>query len=284
MEKEYTVSFKFQGTVCKIQCKGNSLMKDVCERFKIKFDLTNNELLFIYNGEALKQNKTVNQMIFGDSSEIVVLVYDNGPKLIKEIEKLLKNIKDKKILKEIYDYILTKVDNKNKINPPQQNINLLSNNINNINEQISIDSNNSNDPNEPVRFTYSVMTDTGKRYMDIQDGETAGKRKEIITGIAIKANRGKVNYRVHVVGGDWLPYVSGYDFNDFEQGYAGNGLPIDLVQVTHDSVATKYRVSPYNKNFFDYQIDIIKNRREQMDGFAGEKGKAIDRFELTSKN
>ena len=81
--------------------------------------------------------------------------------------------------------------------------------------------------------------------------------------------------------GSWLPYVTGYDLNDYDNGYAGNGNPIDLVEVTHSYATTKYRVSPVNEDFYDYQIDNQKGNG--MDGFAGDYGKAIDRFQLTSQ-
>ena len=32
-------------------------------------------------------------------------------------------------------------------------------------------------------------------------------------------------------GGIWLPFVTGYDVNDYNNGYAGMGYSIDLVEV-----------------------------------------------------
>ena len=131
-----------------------------------------------------------------------------------------------------------------------------------------------------VKFTYTVMTKS-KNYANIADGKTAGKVGQEIIGIAIKASSGSVKYRVHIVGGGWLPYVTGFNLNDYNNGYAGNGKPIDAVQVMHDTVSTKYRVSPKNSNFYSYQIDTLTSNG--MDGYAGYFGKAIDRFELTSE-
>ena len=37
--------------------------------------------------------------------------------------------------------------------------------------------------------------------------------------------------RVHVKGGNWLSWVSGYDINDYYHGYAGNGKIIDAIQI-----------------------------------------------------
>ena len=60
-----------------------------------------------------------------------------------------------------------------------------------------------------------------------------------VTDIAIS---GKVKYRVHIkeqrdlnnniiVIGRWLPFVDGYDINDYYNGYAGNGNIIDALQI-----------------------------------------------------
>lgn len=48
-----------------------------------------------------------------------------------------------------------------------------------------------------------------------------------ITAIAIEG----VKYRVHIKNGNWLPWVDGYNINDYENGYAGNGMIIDAIQI-----------------------------------------------------
>ena len=48
-----------------------------------------------------------------------------------------------------------------------------------------------------------------------------------ITDIAIK----DANYRVHIKNGNWLPWVNGYDINDYKNGYAGNGKEIDAIEI-----------------------------------------------------
>lgn len=48
-----------------------------------------------------------------------------------------------------------------------------------------------------------------------------------ITGVSIKNAR----YRVHIKGGNWLPPVTGYNINDYKNGYAGNGKEIDALQI-----------------------------------------------------
>lgn len=50
--------------------------------------------------------------------------------------------------------------------------------------------------------------------------------------IAMKAEGVKLKYRVHIKGGNWLPWVEGYDITDYANGLAGiYGKPIDAVQI-----------------------------------------------------
>lgn len=55
----------------------------------------------------------------------------------------------------------------------------------------------------------------------------AGILGQSITAIAIKGK----TYRVHTIKDGWLPWVSGYNINDFNNGYAGNGNIIDAIQI-----------------------------------------------------
>lgn len=50
--------------------------------------------------------------------------------------------------------------------------------------------------------------------------------------IAMKADGVKLKYRVHIKGGNWLPWIEGYDITDYDNGLAGvYGKPIDAVQI-----------------------------------------------------
>lgn len=96
-------------------------------------------------------------------------------------------------------------------------------------------------------------------------------------------NVGKVEYRVHVLGGKWLPYVSGFNWADPVNGYAGNGKPIDAIEVIYlapdgSSQKAQYRVSPVNGNYYDWQYNNETGGRQ--DGYAGSFGKKVDRFQL----
>ena len=76
---------------------------------------------------------------------------------------------------------------------------------------------------------------------------------------------------MHIVGSSWLPYVTGYNLNDYDNRYDWNWNPIDLVEVIYSFVIIKYRVSPVYENFYEYQLDNQKGNG--MDGFIGDYGK-----------
>ena len=105
-----------------------------------------------------------------------------------------------------------------------------------------------------------------------------------ITDVAIKVTEGAIKYRVHILGGNWLPYVTGYNTKDYENGYAGNGKPIDLIEVyyytpTGKSVKkAKYRVADKNGKYYPWQYDNEKTNGQ--DGYAGILGNHITRFQI----
>ena len=116
----------------------------------------------------------------------------------------------------------------------------------------------------------------------------AGIVGKSITDVAIKFTEGTCKYRV-MVNGKWLPYVTGYNTRDYNNGYAGNGKNIEAVEVyynTPDRIAkglgylkAKYRVSPVNRGYYPWQYD--NETTNGQDGYAGYRGIKIDRFQLT---
>lgn len=137
--------------------------------------------------------------------------------------------------------------------------------------------------NAAVVFTYCVKAD-GKTYPSVKNlADYAGVRGKAITDVAIMCNVGKVEYRVHVLGGKWLPYVSGFNWADPVNGYAGNGKPIDAIEVIYiapdgNSQKAQYRVSPMNGNYYDWQYN--NETGGGQDGYAGSFEKKVDRFQL----
>lgn len=75
-------------------------------------------------------------------------------------------------------------------------------------------------------YTYRVKTSNWLPEVNGRN-DYAGILGQAITAIAIKG----CTYRVHIKGGRWLPWVTGYNIKDSKMGYAGNGKVIDAIQI-----------------------------------------------------
>lgn len=133
-----------------------------------------------------------------------------------------------------------------------------------------------------LNLTYAVRIEGGIYLPEVVNlSDYAGIIGRRITDIAIKTNKGRVRYRAHVLGGAWLPWVTGYNWRDHANGYAGNGRPIDCIQVELAGVVgqeAQYRVSPLRGAYYPWQYNTRTGGG--MDGFAGAYGKAIDRVQI----
>lgn len=108
----------------------------------------------------------------------------------------------------------------------------------------------------------------------------AGWENSPITDVAIKVDRGAIRYRVHVKGGNWLPYVTGYDINNRSTGYAGNSKVIDAVEVyyyTPDDIRP-FKRAKYKVNEYPWQYDNEKDTRQ--DGYAGVFGVNVTKLQI----
>lgn len=138
--------------------------------------------------------------------------------------------------------------------------------------------------NVPVNFTYAVRVESGTIYPFVRNlQDFAGVQGRKITDIAIKCDVGSVSYRVHVLGKGWLPFVSGCNWSDGNNGYAGNGRVIDAVQVIyHPPVGSwqkaQYRISPVKRGYYSWQYN--DETTGGQDGYAGAFGVSMDRFQL----
>ena len=95
----------------------------------------------------------------------------------------------------------------------------------------------------------------------------------------VRVNHGEVKYRCHVQGGGWLPYVTGYNKTDHENGYAGNGQIIDAIEIIlSGKKKAMYRVAPVGGNYYAWQFDNEKSGGQ--DGYAGLFGQEISRVQV----
>ncbi|MBQ9515638.1 MAG: CHAP domain-containing protein [Ruminococcus sp.] len=131
---------------------------------------------------------------------------------------------------------------------------------------------------------------SGRWFSEVSDlSDYAGVIGKPITDVALKATAGSVRYRVHIKGGKWLPYVTGYDISEPKNGYAGDNRAIDAVEIYYYTPANivrqqgylkaKYRVSPVSGGYWSWQYD--NETSNGQDGYAGVFGKTIDRLQVT---
>lgn len=144
--------------------------------------------------------------------------------------------------------------------------------------------------NTTVNVTYSVQIEGGKVLPEVKNlTDYAGIENKKITGIAMKVDKGAIKYQVHVLGGGWLDWVTGYNWKDHNNGYAGNGKPIDAIRIYYSTPSdmaskkdyreAKYHVSPVGSTtYYSWQLDDSK--KNGMDGYSGAFGKAIDKVQI----
>lgn len=132
-----------------------------------------------------------------------------------------------------------------------------------------------------VNVYYRVKTQKHGWLSEVKNLEDyAGFQGSPITDVAIRVDKGSIKYRVAPVGKDFLPYVTGCNINDFNNGYAGNGTPIDRLEVYYytPNYIRPYKKAKYKVNNFDWQYDNEKTKGQ--DGYAGAKGVVATKIQI----
>lgn len=136
--------------------------------------------------------------------------------------------------------------------------------------------------NQEVNVYYKVKNQKHGWLPEVKNLEDyAGWENSPITGLAIKVDKGSIKYRVHIKGGNWLPYVTGCNINDFNNGFAGDGKNIiDAVEVYYftPNDIRPYKKAKYKVNDYPYQLDNEKGNG--MDGYAGVYGVNATKFQI----
>ena len=131
-------------------------------------------------------------------------------------------------------------------------------------------------PSKDVNVYYRVKTKNYGWLPEVKNlDDYAGYNNDSISCVAIKVDKGSIRYRVHILGGNWLGWVTGYNINDYMNGYAGNGYTIDCIQIYYETPSDirPYKYAKYKVNNYDWQIDTQTG--SGMDGFAGNYGYAM---------
>ena len=88
-----------------------------------------------------------------------------------------------------------------------------------------------------------------------------------MTAVAIKVGKGSIKYRTHTKGKGWYPWVTGYDTNNFYNGYAGDGKNvIDGIQIEFDDGSNKvwYRSSAVNNGNWTVGNKVLTGAMDKL--------------------
>lgn len=133
-----------------------------------------------------------------------------------------------------------------------------------------------------VNVYYRVKTKKHGWLPEVKNLEDyAGWENSPITAVAIKVDKGSVKYRVHIKGGKWLPYVTGYNINDIINGFAGDGKNIiDAIEVYYytPNDIRPYKKAKYKVNNYPWQYDNEKTNGQ--DGYGGVIGVNATKFQI----
>lgn len=127
-----------------------------------------------------------------------------------------------------------------------------------------------------ICYAIRVNNSWSKEY---KNNVEAGADQKKITDVMVRMSDGsEIKYRVHVKGGVWLPWVTGYNKYDFKHGYAGNGKPIDALEIKCKKHDIRYQVSGIeSKSYYSEVKDVTTSGSES---YAGVFGHSIDKIKL----
>lgn len=121
-----------------------------------------------------------------------------------------------------------------------------------------------------------------KNYNTTNSNGYAGIEGKPIRGLAVKPEKGVIKYRVHIKGGGWLGWITGYNINNWRTGCAGNKTrDIDAVQMDFSGVEgyeVRYRVSTTNSKSYLNWIEGFNTKNSK--GYAGIFGRSIDKIQV----
>ena len=114
------VIFVYNDNSIGIQVQSNEILSIVIDRFCTKANVNKNKVFFLFNGEILNENKTVNEIkINEENKKIIVYDNDNNNNNIKRSKEIICPECYRNIFMEINDY---KIRLKNCVNKHNKNI------------------------------------------------------------------------------------------------------------------------------------------------------------------
>lgn len=139
-------------------------------------------------------------------------------------------------------------------------------------------------PTDKVNVYYKVRTNRHGWLPEVKNLEDyAGWENAPIVGVAIRVDKGKVWYQAHIKGKGWLSKVTGYNINDFYNGWAGDGRTIDCIRVYYETPqdiikSSGYKKAKYKVNNFNWQYDDEYDSNGE--NFAGVYGVDATEFRI----
>ena len=169
-----------------------------------------------------------------------------------------------------------------------------------VGEYLYTDGGGGTQPSQDTYVTISVYEDIDRLWLAQVNNTTispdyAGIFGHDVDNVMLKiTNGGSVKYRVHTWKGDasekypnagkWLPAVTGYNRNDYNNGYAGDNTPIDGFCIESASKEVMYRVHLRKSGEWLPWVSSKKgNINDATNGFAGIIGLPIDAIEVKFK-
>jgi len=116
----------------------------------------------------------------------------------------------------------------------------------------------------------------------------AGNPNHKHDALCIKVSHGSIKYRVRVLGGQWLPWVTGYSHTDAVNGYAGTmGQTIDAVEMIYITPAGEAYSQAYYRSQTTTQAGWLRTVCDDgrsvaglTDSYAGNFGQPLDRLQI----
>ena len=147
---------------------------------------------------------------------------------------------------------------------------------------------------KPVTAPNIFVQGVADKWLNVGKNGTTGKIGSALKGFAVKVDNGSIEYSAHVKGGNWLEKVTGWDYKDFNNGYAGNGNPgetgtvIDGIKIYYTTpydiieafgyYRVAYRVHLLNRDWTDWQYDTETSNGQK--GYVGTFGTEIDQIQV----
>lgn len=113
------------------------------------------------------------------------------------------------------------------------------------------------------------------------DEDYAGIEDVAMTAfMARRADGGVIRYRASVVGNNnFYPWVTGYDVNDYNNGYVGDGKnALDEIEIKVDGYTYVYKTSPVGTSA--YYAEVSDDTTSGSDSYAGANNKPIDKISI----